>query len=54
MKLLSLQKIHATFTNANITQFTIDNIRKSYVNKIKNRIVQVYIICYLYEQARGA
>jgi hypothetical protein len=53
MELLSLQKIHATFTNVNITQFTIDTIRKSYVNKIKNRIVQVYIICYLYEQARG-
>ena len=52
MKLLSLQKVHATFTNTNITQFTIDKIRKSYVNKIKNRIVQVFIFCYLYERAR--
>lgn len=53
MELRSMKPVNVSIDNAYINRDIVDILREMYIKRVKNKILQVYIICYLYERAQN-
>jgi hypothetical protein len=52
MKLQSTSEFKATIASAYINEDILNILRRMYVRRVKNKVLRLFIFCYLYERAQ--
>lgn len=53
MNLKSTSEVKATIDNAYINEDILNILRRMYVKRVKNKVLRLFIFCYLYERCEN-
>jgi len=52
MELQSIKPVNVSMDNAYINEDILNILRRMYVKRVKNKVLRLFIFCYLYERAQ--